>query len=126
MSDTFQADPAWLGESQSDQTLAQGKQRPEALAGLQKDDDIRITSLHLMEIARHSLLTRQEEIDLAKQIESGQHAHHQLRHTTDSAERLRLENQVSKLMEARNRLWENNYGLVVAVAKRYIGKGLPF
>src|SRR5829696_293111 len=73
----------------------------------------------------YPLLTHQEEIALAKQIEAAQHARNQLLHISDPVERARLEQEISDGMHAKARLWESNYRLVVSIAKRYIGKGLP-
>ena len=56
---------------------------------------------YLKEISREPLLTREEEIDLAKKMEQGD-------------------------LEARNILIERNLRLVVSIAKKYLGRGLPF
>jgi RNA polymerase primary sigma factor len=72
----------------------------------------------------YPLLTHQQEIALAKQIEAGQHARNQLLHINDPAERARLEQDISDGIQAKARLWERNYKLVESIAKRYIGKGL--
>jgi RNA polymerase primary sigma factor len=57
--------------------------------------------LLLAEIAAHPLLTAAEEVALAKRIERGD-------------------------MEAKHRMIESNLRLVVSIAKRYRGMGLPF
>jgi len=57
--------------------------------------------MYLNEIGRIPLLTRKEEVDLAKRIEMGD-------------------------LSAKQKLAESNLRLVVATAKRYIGRGLPF
>ena len=57
--------------------------------------------MYLNEIGRINLLTAQEEVDLAKRIEKGD-------------------------LSAKQKLAESNLRLVVSIAKRYIGRGLPF
>ncbi len=57
--------------------------------------------MYLNEIGRIPLLTAQEEVDLAKRIEKGD-------------------------LSAKQKLAESNLRLVVSIAKRYIGRGLPF
>src|SRR5215210_1743635 len=125
MRDTLQAVPAELIASESGQAFAKRKQAPQA-ADPRGDYSVDTISSHRMDIGRHSLLTHQEEIDLAKQINEGKHAYNQLTQATDPAEKLQLEQEISRGIEARHTLWEGNYGLVISIAKRYIGKGLPF
>src|SRR5690349_21518639 len=98
MKDTVQANPAESTESQPGQVLAQRKQAPEPAADFPEDHAIQMTSLHLMDLARSSLLTHQEEIDLARQIEAGKVAQDQLLSTTDPVQRLQLEQKLSKWM----------------------------
>ncbi len=57
--------------------------------------------MYLNEIGRVNLLTAKDEVDLAKRIEKGD-------------------------LSAKQRLAECNLRLVVSIAKRYIGRGLPF
>jgi len=57
--------------------------------------------MYLNEIGRIPLLTAQEEVDLAKRIERGD-------------------------LSAKQKLAESNLRLVVSIAKKYIGRGLPF
>lgn len=57
--------------------------------------------MYLNEIGRIPLLTREEEVSLAKRIEKGD-------------------------LSAKQKLSESNLRLVVSIAKRYIGRGLPF
>ncbi len=64
---------------------------------LAQSDSLR---LYLREIARIPLLSAQRELDLAQRVERGERA-------------------------ARNALIEANLRLVVSIAKRYVGQGLP-
>ena len=66
--------------------------------GISIDDPVR---MYLKEIGRVPLLTAQEEVDLAKQMEAGDE-------------------------EAQKRLAESNLRLVVSIAKRYVGRGMLF
>ncbi|NDL66178.1 RNA polymerase sigma factor RpoD [Clostridiales bacterium F-3ap] len=66
--------------------------------GLNIDDPVR---MYLKEIGKVPLLTAEEEITLAKQMEEGQEA-------------------------AKKRLAEANLRLVVSIAKRYVGRGMLF
>jgi len=66
--------------------------------GISIDDPVR---MYLKEIGRVPLLTAEEEINLAKRMESGDE-------------------------EAKRRLAEANLRLVVSIAKRYVGRGMLF
>jgi len=66
--------------------------------GLSLEDPVRI---YLKEIGKVSLLTTNEEIELAKAMEEGNDA-------------------------ARKKLAESNLRLVVSIAKRYVGRGMQF
>ena len=81
---------------------AEGKEETEPAKGMDlteiSNDSVR---MYLNEIGRVNLLTAQDEVDLAKRIEKGD-------------------------LSAKQRLAECNLRLVVSIAKRYIGRGLPF
>jgi RNA polymerase primary sigma factor len=84
-------------------------------------------SLYLQEMGQVPLLSREEEIELAQNIERGREAQRKL--STDeyeSDEIDELESQIEQAQEARRHLIEANTRLVVSVAKRYRGYGLPF
>jgi len=84
-------------------------------------------SLYLREISRTPLLTADEEVMLAQQLEAGKAARERLeRGVKDPAERVRLEDEVAVGDAARTRLIESNLRLVVSVARKYIGRGLSF
>ncbi len=69
-----------------------------ASAAVMSDDPVK---LYLKEIGSYPLLTIEQEIELAKRIESGDEA-------------------------AKKSLAESNLRLVVSIAKRYVGRGLSF
>jgi RNA polymerase primary sigma factor len=87
--------------------------------------------LYFRQMAQEPLLTAQEEIELAKRIEFGKEAHICLR--KPEAADVYGENGMSRLQRlvqdgqaAREHLGRANTRLVVSIAKRYMGQGLPF
>ena len=84
-------------------------------------------ALYLREISHTPLLTAEDEVQLAKDLEAGKAATASLAAgVADPAERERLEHDVRVGAAARKRLIESNLRLVVAVARKYIGRGLAF
>jgi len=103
---------------------------PEALLSLEADEEVNAddtTSLYLKEMARVPLLTPSEELELAKRLESGRRAMAKMSengHDLDERERL---DEVARRGElAREHLIRANTRLVVSVAKKYVGQGVPF
>jgi len=83
--------------------------------------------LYLREMARTALLTAEEEVDLAKRYEAGLEAERLLAERKRvAAARKRQLNLVDRDgKRAKERLVQANLRLVVSVAKRYQGQGLP-
>ncbi len=84
--------------------------------------------LYFRQMAQEPLLTAAEEVDLAKRIELGKEATlkmHALRRL-DRAQRQELQRLVDDGQAAREHLGRANTRLVVSIAKRYMGQGLPF
>jgi RNA polymerase primary sigma factor len=81
---------------------------------------------YLREIGRVPLLTAVEEVELARSVEAGLFAEDRLENGSD-VDGLRAElAQLARYgREAKRRLIEANLRLVVSVAKRYVGRGLP-
>ena len=105
--------PSWLDENDDevraaareasrdlDEVLSEIENRPQERSepGQAEADDA--LGAYLREIGRGTLLTKEQEIELAKQIEAGSDA-------------------------ARRRMTEANLRLVVSIAKKYQGRGMP-
>ena len=85
--------------------------------------------LYLKEMAHIPLLTQNEEIDLAKRIELACEARKRLSQREKSLKpnlRKELENQIRDGYLAREHLIKANTRLVVSIAKKYLGNGVPF
>ena len=100
-----------------------------AATDLPNDDMVLISDpvrMYLQQIGRYPLLTSQQEVELAMQMESGIKAEEKLAAGGDLAveERVFLERAARQADKARKRLVEANLRLVVSIAKRYVGKGL--
>ena len=94
------------------------------LSGISSDDSI---GLYLKEMARVPLLSTQEEIRLAKLFEEGQAAQRRLsKNGHDSEEQRQLEQAINEGKAAREHLIKANTRLVVSIAKKYMGRGVPF
>ncbi len=70
----------------------------DVLEGVSTEDPVR---MYLKEIGNVPLLTSEEEVELAKRVEAGD-------------------------PEAKKKLTEANLRLVVSIAKKYVGRGMPF
>jgi RNA polymerase primary sigma factor len=94
------------------------------LSQIEIDDSI---SLYLKEIGRVPLLTAAEEVDLAKRMERGRDSRRKLTEGIDDwEERERLLWFVRDGQSAQEHLIKANSRLVVSVAKKYVGRGVPF
>jgi len=88
------------------------------------DDTI---GIYLKEIGRVPLLTAEEEVVLAKRMEAGKIARKRLDEDgLEREERVELRRAVLDGLAAREHLIRANSRLVVSVAKKYIGRGVPF
>jgi len=82
--------------------------------------------LYMSEAAATPLLTAEEEVALARAVAAGVAATEQLNNgVVDDADRERLDADLAAAAAARRRLIEANLRLVVSVARRYLGRGLP-
>ncbi|MBN1246463.1 MAG: sigma-70 family RNA polymerase sigma factor [Anaerolineae bacterium] len=92
---------------------------------IEVDDTI---GLYLKEIGKVNLLVAEEEVSLAKRIEAGKKAQAKLAagRYANEHKRYDLERQVEDGIQAREHLIRANSRLVISVAKKYIGRGVPF
>ena len=103
---------------------------PETALEVDLDDQTSVMgdSVHtyLKSIGRTSLLTAEQEVDLAKRIEAGLYAEHKLETETGLAEDYRrdLEDVAEDGRRAKAHMLEANLRLVVSVAKKYSDRGL--
>ncbi|PZF96494.1 RNA polymerase sigma factor SigB [Micromonospora deserti] len=83
---------------------------------------------YLNGIGRTKLLTAAQEVELAKRIEAGLFAEEKLATCTPVSAELRadLELIAAEGRAAKDHLLEANLRLVVSIAKRYTGRGMPF
>lgn len=94
------------------------------LSQIEIDDSI---SLYLKEIGRVPLLTAEEEVDLAMRMEAGRDSRQTLSEGMDDwEEREKLLWLVRDGQSATEHLIKANSRLVVSVAKKYVGRGVPF
>jgi RNA polymerase primary sigma factor len=82
--------------------------------------------LYLNEIGRYPLLTAQQEVELALQMEGGRRAGDRLAVEEDLSEedRALLAHEVAIGASAHQKLVQSNLRLVVALARRYVGRGM--
>jgi RNA polymerase primary sigma factor len=95
--------------------------------GLEKIPVDDFFSIYLNEVAQEPLLTHDEEIALAQQIERGRQAKRAIEEAEPTADAYaRLQDQIQAGQAARERLGWANTRLVISVAKRYRGNGVSF
>jgi RNA polymerase primary sigma factor len=94
------------------------------LANIDTDDTI---GLYLKEVGRVPLLTAKEEVELAQRIEQGRLAREELaRGNVSQHRRVELQLMIEDGWSAREHLITANSRLVISVAKKYMGRGVPF
>ncbi|MBK5108179.1 MAG: sigma-70 family RNA polymerase sigma factor [Anaerolineales bacterium] len=94
------------------------------LANIDTDDTI---GLYLKEVGRVPLLTAVEEVELAQRIERGRLAREELaRGNVTPRRRQELQMLIEDGWAAREHLITANSRLVISVAKKYMGRGVPF
>jgi RNA polymerase primary sigma factor len=113
-----------LGLRQGDLVIDEG-QAVADINAVSADDPV---GLYFRQMAQEPLLTADEEIELAKRIERGRKARRQMEHTGELtvSERAEVILLIEQAQEAREHLGRANTRLVVSIAKRYMGQGLPF
>ncbi len=102
------------------------EREPFDLSAISSDDTV---GLYLKEMARVPLLSTEEEVDLAKRIERGKAAMEKLQKCNGNlpaAKRDELQAAIQDATRAREHLIKANTRLVVSIAKKYMGRGVPF
>lgn len=98
-------------------------------AALDTDD---VVGLYLKEAGRVPLLTAEEEVALAKRMEAAEWARKKMHESNEAGEELlwseeqSLREVIEDGMRAQEHLIRANARLVISVAKKYIGRGVPF
>ena len=102
-----------------------GKSDESGLETVDVDDTI---GLYLKEVGGVPLLTKEQEVWLAKRMEKAVFARETLSKSVrvDRRKRSKLDAIVEDGMTAREHLVTANSRLVISVAKKYIGRGVPF
>ncbi len=96
------------------------------LASISTDDTI---GLYLKEMSLVPLLSLEEERDLARRVDAGKAARQELSLISGRGSawrRRKLQAVLEDALQAREHLIKANTRLVVSVAKRYMGRGVPF
>jgi RNA polymerase primary sigma factor len=94
------------------------------LANVDADDTV---GLYLKEVGRVPLLNAEQEVSLSKRIEKGRFAREELaKGQVKDARRRELRISIEDGWAAREHLITANSRLVISVAKKYMGRGVPF
>jgi RNA polymerase primary sigma factor len=111
------------------------EEESEALRQARKDAELTASAdsvrAYLKQIGKVALLNAEEEVELAKRIEAGLYGAERLRQIEESGEQLTTQMRrdlrwiVRDGERAKNHLLEANLRLVVSLAKRYTGRGMP-
>jgi len=94
-----------------------------SLKGIESDD---VISMYMKEVGTIPLLSAEEEKELALALRAGQAARTRLaKGNLSASQRERLEREAQEGDRARARFIESNSRLVISIARRYLGRGLP-
>jgi RNA polymerase primary sigma factor len=112
-------------------TVREDSQNALEATALSSDELVHVSDpvrMYLQEIGRYPLLTPQQEVELAMQMEAGGRASEKLQDEAAGelpvADRVILQRAARNADRARKRLVEANLRLVVSIAKKYVGRGL--
>jgi RNA polymerase primary sigma factor len=125
-----------ISDTELEEPVEEQKERkePEAVVSTATDIDLSAIdiddsiSLYLKEIGRIPLLTAEQEVSLAKRMEAGRNAKRRLGSGRNLSleERRNMSAVVRDGQAAQEHLIKANSRLVVSVAKKYVGRGVPF
>jgi RNA polymerase primary sigma factor len=124
--DTVEQVGDFLWDLEESETLRQARKNVELTTSV---DSVRA---YLKQIGKIALLNADEEVELAKRIEAGLYAAERLHRARDVTDKLSVQLQrdlcwiIRDGERAKNHLLEANLRLVVSLAKRYTGRGMPF
>jgi len=94
------------------------------LSSIDNDD---LVGMYFNDAARHDLLTVEQEAELAKRIERGQLAREELsRGKSSSFRQPELKQWIDDGWLAMDQLLKSNSRLVISIAKKHVGRGVPF
>ncbi len=105
------------------------RERRQLSKGNGKEDPVGLVDpldIYLKEIGKHPLLTKEQEVDFAKQFEAGRLAEKILfsKRRPFPEKRSELEDKVKIGQDAREKLINSNLRLVVGIAKKYMYRGV--
>jgi len=133
---TVDADEAQAPSGPGAENLVWDEEESQALRQARKDAELTASAdsvrTYLKQIGRVALLTAEEEVELAQRIEAGLYAAERLGRAEDATETLlpQLHRDLRWIVRdgqrAKTHLLEANLRLVVSLAKRYTGRGMPF
>jgi len=108
----------------ADEETTVEKAAADDLENIDTDDTI---GLYLKEVSRVPLLNAEEEVELAQRIERGRMAREELaKGNVNNRRRQELRKLIEDGWAAREHLITANSRLVISVAKKYMGRGVPF
>jgi RNA polymerase primary sigma factor len=114
-------------EPAEDEFDAEEEREVELAADLSEIAASDATSLYLREMAHEPLLTAVQEVELARAFTAGRAAVKRMsKNGHDRSEREKLQREIEAGKKARDHLVKANTRLVVSIAKRYMGQGVPF
>jgi RNA polymerase primary sigma factor len=128
--EVYEKNEAEISQEKAEEAPETTKPREHPLGGgdgLRDIPSTDITSLYFHEMGQVPLLTMEEEVKLARQWQRGRQAEQRLsRNGHDAKERARLRRKIKAGYAAREHLIMANTRLVISVAKKYQGQGVPF
>jgi RNA polymerase sigma factor (sigma-70 family) len=116
------------GNAEAERALGQTRKRNRSVAKERVErDEEDLVRLYLTDIGQYPLLTKDDEVRLAQQIESGNAARAELDKATglSAAKKRELRRATAEGEQAQRTFVQSNLRLVVSIAKKYQASGLP-